>query len=86
MDFAVSIEGVHGEDKGSWVLEVEGDKVLVAHDDNTLHWHPLADCTMLKIHTPDQPTLVLPVQAKPQNGIVTARPQDNRMLRRRDGG
>ena len=86
MDFAVTIKGLHEEGKGSWVLEVDGDRVLISHeDDKTLHWHPFSDCKLLKVGTPETPRPVYMVQVQPPNGLVTARPQDNRMERRRSG-
>ena len=86
MDFAVTIKGIHEEGKGSWVLEVDGDQVLISHEeDMTLHWHPFSDCRILKVGTPETPRPVYTVQVQPQNGLVTARPQDNRMARRRRG-
>ena len=71
MEFAVTIEGLHEEGKGSWVLAVDSDKVLIAHeDDKTLHWHPLKDCTILKVKTTEQPTPVVAVQPQKQTKLV----------------
>ncbi len=85
-DFAVHIDAIHEEDKGSWVLAVEGDKVLIAHeDDKSLHWYPMADCTLANVHTPNQPTMVMVVTPQSGNGIVRAgtMPPPNRAERRR---
>ena len=93
MDFAVTIKGLHEDDQhGAWVLAVDGDRVLVAHDeDKSLHWHPLKDCTFMKAQTPDQPVMVMSVAPNQQGKIVKASSYgsinggDNRMARRRRG-
>ena len=89
MDFAVAIKDLHEEGKGSWVLAVDGDRVLISHgeatghkpDDRTLHWYPMEDCKAVNFAGPDQPRLVMVVQPKP--GIVVAAPGGNRAARRR---
>ena len=89
MDFAVAIEGLHEEGKGSWVLAVDSDSVLIAHDDDkTLHWYPMADCTILKVATPEQPRPVVVLQqqtklVRPDNGEYGG---INRELRRHPEG
>ncbi len=95
MDFAVHIKGLHEEDKGSWVLAVTpdglvaGGQVLIAHDDDqTLHWYPMGDCTLARVHGPDQPSMVMAVTAKPSaaNGkIALANQMPNRQMRRHGG-
>lgn len=81
IDFAVSVKGIHEEDKGSWVLAVDGDRLLIAvPETNELQWHLLSDCTFQKAHTPDQPTMVLTVKGQPQNGKLVF---PNRAARRR---
>ena len=86
-DFAVHVKDHHEEGQGSWVLAVDGDKVLIAHDDDhTLHWYDLADCTLVNVKTPDRPTLVMAVQAEPATGKLTlAKAMPNRAERRRNG-
>lgn len=66
-DFAVRHEGM-GEGQGSWVLAVDGDRLLLADEDGSLHWHALADCKLVKASTPDQPRAVIAVA--PQQQIV----------------
>lgn len=61
MDFAVLVEG---ETKGRWVLAVEGDRLLIADEENRLRWVEMALCTLLKAATPDTPRLVMAVQAQ----------------------
>ncbi|HAM41151.1 MAG TPA: hypothetical protein DCP69_07385 [Candidatus Omnitrophica bacterium] len=88
MDFAVRVKGIHDDDPNTatWVLVVNGDRLLIAHDDKTLHWHPLKDCTFAKAATPDHPRPVVAVQPR------SARPKlvtPNRVQRRaieRNGG
>ena len=89
MDFAVSVKGVHEEGKAGWVLVVDRDDsgggfVLMAHDDNTLHWHPLEDCKLEKVATPSSPRPVYLVEQAPVSPIVT--PIENRVQRRQNGG
>lgn len=64
--FAITVEGVTAEGKAQWVLAVDpiGERFLVVHEDNSMHWHPLADCTFVKVMNPDQPQLVMVVQPK----------------------
>ena len=80
MDFAVRIPGME-EGRASWVLAVDGDRLLLSAEDGVLTWHSLADCILVKAATPDQPTLVLPVQMQPQNQVVIP----NRAMRRENG-
>lgn len=63
--FAVSVDGLA---QAQWVLAVEGDRILVCHEDNSLHWHMMSECRLVRAQTPDQPVTVLPVQ--PQQKIV----------------
>ena len=84
MDFAVTHEGLE-EGKGRWVIHVdtERERVLLGDEDMTLYWKDIADCTLFAVHTPSQPTLVMPVQPQQQAGLVTAQP--NRTMRRNGG-
>lgn len=82
MDFAVQIKGTEFEgDKASWVLAVDpvGERVLIAHTDQTLHWYAMADCTFVRAATPDTPRLVMAVQPQPQIALPTI---PNRAMRR----
>ncbi len=63
IQFAVNIEGLDDEPtKGHWVLAVDRERVLIVHDDGSLHWHPLTKCTFLKMMNPEAPQLVIAVQ------------------------
>ena len=81
MDFAVTHEGL-AEGNGRWVIAVDAanERVLLAAEDKTFYWKPLVQCTLFATHTPQQPTLVMAVQAPTQNGLVMAEP--NRAMRR----
>ncbi len=83
-DFAVHHEGLP-EDAGRWVFHVDaaGERVLLVDDDLTFYWKRLDDCTMKLAHTPNQPTMVVAVQAPTQNGLIT--PEPNRAMRRNGG-
>ena len=87
MDFAVHIEDLHEEGQGSWVLAVDRDKVLIAHDfngdDQTMRWYPLSECAVLKVGHPEVPRPVYMVQPASKKVLL---PGDNRMARRRNGG
>ena len=90
IEFAVHIPGHHevaGEDgvkPGSWVLAVNQDSVLIAHEDHSLVWHPLAECEFLQMTNPVAPTVItalepLPVFAvKSDNGLVVPNRQERR--------
>lgn len=68
MDFAVKVAGLdEGTERARWVLAVDGDRLLTAHDDGSLHWYPLADCRLAKAINPESPKTVIPVQpSRPQ--------------------
>ena len=77
--FAVWHEGLD-EGTGRWVLAVDTKNVLVVNNEGHPYWRPLADCKVVRFATPDQPLLVLPVQAQqqpqivlPQNGFLKGR-------------
>ncbi len=63
-DFAVNHEGMP-EDSGRWVLYVdsERERVLLCDEDMTFYWKRLDECTLKQAHTPNQPTMVVAVQA-----------------------
>ena len=81
MEFAVHIEGVHETDVATWVLAVDGDRLLVAYEDKTLHWHDLSECTFAKGATPEVARPVVVVQPQ-RPELVTP----NRVLRRQING
>lgn len=78
LEFAVSIEGVTEEGSALWVLAVDptGERLLVAYNDRSLHWHPLMECVFAKLVNPEAPKAVIPIQ--PQQRIAVP----NRALRR----
>ena len=71
IEFAVMVKGL---EKARWVLAVDGDQVLIVHDDQSIHWHPLTECTFVKALTPDVPRIVLPVQSR-SNGLAVPKVQ-----------
>lgn len=78
--FAVWHEGID-EGQGRWVLDADHESVLLANDDGSLYWQPLAECKLVRAQTPDHPVAVIPVAPQPaQNGLVM--PEPNRMMRR----
>ncbi|KKL70571.1 hypothetical protein LCGC14_2103590 [marine sediment metagenome] len=76
MEFVVKVEGI---DKSRWVLSVDpvGERFLIAHDDKSLHWVPMAECEFAGAAPPDQPRPVVLIQ---QPGQQIAVP--NRAMRR----
>lgn len=79
--FAVWHEGL-SEDAGRWVLDVQGDRLLLA-DEGRLYWQDIDTCKVIKAWNPEMPTFVMPHPAgvqQAQNGIVLAQP--NRAMRR----
>ena len=61
-DFAVRVAGLDDGNMGHWVLAVDGDRLLIAHEDKTLHWYPIDQCTFLQMVMPDKPKPVVLVQ------------------------
>ncbi len=84
IDFAVHHEGIP-EGSGRWVLHVDaaGDRFLLCDENKQVYWVPIASCTFMMAHTPEQPTIVLAVQPNQQNGLVM--PEPNRNMRRNGG-
>ncbi len=66
LPFSVSVEGVTQEGQGKWVLALDmvGDRVLLSHDDKSLHWHAMADCTFHGTIPPGTPQPMIIVQAQ----------------------
>jgi hypothetical protein len=79
LPFSVTVEGLTGEGQGKWVLAVDGDRVLLTHDDKTLHWYPMEKCRFLGTLPPDapHPVVIVQPQQKPTS-LVTP----NRDMRR----
>ena len=73
--FAVHHEGLPAA-AGKWVLAVQGERLLLSDDDGKLYWKRLDTCKLVRAHTPDMPTAVLPVmpQQKGGAGIVVPGP------------
>lgn len=75
VEFAIKVHSF-GLDKPQWVLAVDpvGERLLILHNDQSMHWYPLAVCTFVKAQTPDQPLVVMAVQPqKPKQQVVRAR-------------
>lgn len=76
--FAVQIEGLTTEEQARWVLAVDptGERLLIAHEDQSLHWHPMGECKFARMRDPlaVQPVVVATPQGKgpqivvPRNG------------------
>jgi len=71
------------EGQGQWVIAIDGDRLLVSNKDRDLIFLPVSECKLLKVHTPEQPIMVMPVQMEPQNGLAV--PEANRQMRRNGG-
>lgn len=69
ISFAVWHEGMD-EGQGSWVLAVDGNRLLLSGKDGSLYYRSIADCRLLKAQTPDNPIAVVPIQVQQQPGIV----------------
>lgn len=84
LDFAVKVKGVHEEsdNTAAWVLATDpvGERLLIAYEDKSMHWHPLGDCTFAKLVSPDAPKPTYIVQ--PRNAAPTLL-TPNRAERRR---
>lgn len=68
LEFAVTVKGMD-DGKARWVLAVEGDRLLIVHEDKSLQWHKMEDCKFAKLVPPDMPRPVIPMQPK-QDGLV----------------
>ena len=61
---------VDNDKSGSWVLGLRQgedfrDEVLIADDDtHVLTWYPMADCRVIRVQTPDMPSMVMTVVPK----------------------
>ena len=82
MDFAVWHEGLE-EGTGRWVIQVQGDRVLLTEDDGTFYWRDLSDCKLVRVATPEMAQPVVVIQPQPQApAILPAGMMPNRMMRR----
>jgi hypothetical protein len=72
MPFAVTIENVTAEGQARWVLAVSGNRILTADPQGALAWHHFDKCRVCKVHTPDTPSLVMPVPPKGKPVILAA--------------
>ncbi len=83
LEFAVQVKGLHEGDQATWVLATDATAgLLIAHEDRTLHWHPLADCTFVRLLRPDAPRPVFAVEPA-QSPIV--KPDGLRVMGRNGG-
>ena len=80
--FAVKVQGLDADNKARWVLGIDavGERLLVAHDDGSLHWHPLVECAVGKIISPEQPQMVIPVQLQENPLVMPNRAERRRMI------
>lgn len=80
MEFAVQVKDLDTPGKARWVLGVDpvGERLLITHDDRSLHWVPLQDCKFVKASTPDTPRLVQPVK-EARDGPTLAIPSLSQM-------
>ena len=83
--FAVQTKEME-QGQGTWVLEVDavGNRLLLADEDGSLHWHDIADCKLIKVKTPDTPVAVIQVVPNQQQVIVSGN-VPNRAMRRNGG-
>ena len=72
LPFSVSVEGLTAEGQGKWVLALDlvGDRVLLAHDDKSLHWHAIAECAFHSTVPPNAPVPMMLVQPEQQGPAV----------------
>ncbi len=75
LEFAVSIDGIEDEPGAArWVLDRDGDRLLVAHKDGTLHWHLTSECKFVLFIDPGRPRPMVVVQAEAQIVKATGLP------------
>ncbi len=82
LEFAVQVKELHNVDDGqaAWVLAVDPTAgVLIAHEDKTMHWHPLNECTFARLLKPDAPRPVYAVEVAQKPPLVEV---PNRVARR----
>lgn len=82
LPFSVSVEGATEPGKGRWVLALDmaGDRLLLAHEDKSLHWHRIAECAFHGIFPPGSPQPMMIMQPEPQQEPKVLTP--NRATRR----
>ena len=68
LQFAVTVEGME-DGKARWAMAVDGDRLLIVHEDQSLHWHQMEDCKLAHFLPPDAPRPVIVVQPR-QGGLV----------------
>ena len=71
MEIAVNVNGRGEEGRAFWVIEIDpvGERFLIV-DGAAFVWVSIADCTLGKAISPDQPILVLPVQPSPAPSLA----------------
>lgn len=88
LEFAVTVDGVTKEGQAQWVLAVDpvGERLLIVHDDKSMHWHPMTDCGFVKVMIPDAPRMVIPVQVQPsQTPLALPNRAERRSLEHSNG-
>ena len=82
--FAVKVKGLDDPDSDQcrWALAASPDGLLIVNEDRSLQWYPLADCTFVKLISPEAPKPVVAVQIQ-QPGSQIGTP--NREKRRQNG-
>ncbi len=68
MEFVVKVKGLGEEEDAQWVLAVDpvGERFLIVHEDRSLHWVPMAECTFIRVASPDIPRPVVAMQPQPK--------------------
>ena len=79
MEMVVWHEGLP-ENVGKWVLAVDAAEsmFLFATDEGEFYWRSIPGCRLLRVVTPENPRLVMPVQAQPKGGLVVPNIQNGR--------
>lgn len=71
-EFAVTVKNVTKEGQCLWVLSIAGKRLLLAHDDGSLHWHNMDQCKLALFSPPNAPRPVVVVspqgEPEPQRG------------------
>ncbi len=57
--FAVTVAGLSKEGQAHWVLDVQGKRLLIVHEDQSFHWHHMDECRFVKLVPPDAPVPVI---------------------------
>lgn len=88
MEFAVRVQGLDEPDGETcrWVLAIENERFLIVNPAGGFEWRDMSECTFVKMASPDNPRLVIPVQPQQQGPQLLTPNRVQRRALERNGG